>query len=179
MKPLWRNIVFCTGLLLFVTTPVLGETSSKQRATSTVATNAPTKGTLRDIHRSTEYQSAYAQGQREAQENIAKGKPSIYTVGKPGGSVVDQQTGFPLVAIAGCVVDDSIIGRRDGYNDRMKEWVTMRKAVKSSQSTSNSQKNSPQKSREVSSGITGRSTLRTIPGTIPIGVNHTKSPSKT
>ncbi len=124
MKSLLPRLIFCAGLLLTLTTPVVAETSSKQYATSTVPTDAPTHEADREIHRSTEYQTAYAQGQQEAQVNIAMGKPSIYTVGKPGGSTVDEQTGLPLVAIAGCVVDDSIMGRKDGYNAQIAEWAT-------------------------------------------------------
>lgn len=174
MKPLWRSVIFCAGILLTVTTPVLGEISSKQHATPSVPTDATPNENVVGTNRSSEYQTAYAQGQREAQENIAEGKPSIYTVGKPGGQAIDEQTDFPLVAIAGCIVDDSIIGRRDGYNDRMREWAAARKAVESSKSTFDSQQNSPQQSRELSSGITGRSTSTTMPGTIPIGVNQIK-----
>jgi hypothetical protein len=153
---------------------VLGEISSKQHATPSVPTDATPNENVVGTNRSSEYQTAYAQGQREAQENIAQGKPSIYTVGKPGGEAIDEQTGFPLVAIAGCIVDDSIIGRRDGYNDRIRQWAAARKAVEPSQSTLDSQQNSPQQSRELSSGITGRSTSTTMPGTIPIGVNQIK-----
>ncbi len=123
MKSLWRSVIFSAGILLAVTTPVLGEISSKQRATATMSTDATPNENIAETNRSTEYQIGYAQGRREAQENIAQGKPSIYTVGKPGGSTVDQQTGLPLVSIAGCLVDDSIIGRKNGYNDQMKEWA--------------------------------------------------------
>jgi hypothetical protein len=145
MKPLWRTLIFCSGLLLCVTTPVLAEISSKQQATPTVPTDVSTSDVVTETHRSTEYQTAYAQGRREAQENIAIGKPSIYIVGKPGGSGVDQQTGFPLFSIAGCSVNDSILGRFHGYNDRMREWAAARAAVESSPTTSDSQKNSLQK----------------------------------
>lgn len=163
MKPLWRSVIFCAGILLTVTTPVLGEISSKQHATPSMPTNPTPNENVLGTNRSSEYQTGYAQGQREAQENIAAGKPSIYTVGKPGDHAVDQQTDFPLVAIAGCIVDYSIIGRRDGYNDRMRQWAAARKAVDSSQSTLDSQQDSPQKSRELSSGITGRSTSTPLP----------------
>lgn len=122
MKPLWRSVIFYAGILLAITTPVLGETSAKQQTSPTPSTNTTPNKNVVGINRSTEYQTAYTQGRREAQEHIAIGKPSIYTVGKPGSSTVDKQTSFPLVPIAGCVVNDSILGRMNGYNDRMKEW---------------------------------------------------------
>ncbi|HEY9636177.1 MAG TPA: hypothetical protein V6D14_22415 [Coleofasciculaceae cyanobacterium] len=134
MKPLWRSVLLSAGILLTVTTPVHSETPS-QIAAPTPLTDTISNENLVEINRSTEYQTGYAQGQREAQENIAIGKPSIYTVGKPGARTVDQQTGFPLVAIAGCSVNDSILGRRDGYNDRMKELVAARKALEPSKSS--------------------------------------------
>lgn len=132
MKPLWRSIIFCSGLLLAVTTPVMAETASKRHAFPNVPTPVLSSEAKSVPNQSSEYQNAYAQGEREAQENIAKGEPSIYTFGKPGGSGIDQQTGFPLVAIAGCVIDDSILGRSNGYNDTMREWAAAQAIVNSS-----------------------------------------------
>lgn len=174
MKTLWRSVIFYAGIVLTVATPVQGEIASKLSTTPLPSTDTPTPEVVAQGHHSTEYQTAYDQGQREAQENIAMGKPSIYTVGlwRPNSPAVDQETGLPLVPIAGCVVDDSIMGRMNGYNDRIKEWAAQQSTgVKPPQSTSDSQKNSPPKTTQVSSGITGRLTLTTMPGTIQIGVN--------
>lgn len=172
MKTYWRNTIFCTGLLLAITTSVQGETGDRI-ATALPPTDAPPNELVTENSRSTEYQTAYQKGKREAEENIAQGKPSIYTVGlwHPNSAAVDQQTGFPVVSIGGCIVDDSILGRMNGYNERIRQWATEQRQVGSSKSASDSQDNSPQKPAELSSGIEGRSTSTSMPGAIQIGVD--------
>ncbi|MBE9126498.1 MULTISPECIES: carboxypeptidase-like regulatory domain-containing protein [unclassified Coleofasciculus] len=165
MKTYWRNIVFCAGLVLAITTPVPGETSNQ---TTTPLPPTSSDEAIAESVKPKDYQSAYQNGRREAEANIANGKPSIYTVGlrEPGGTAVDQETGLPVVAIAGCIVDDSILGRRDGYNDRIREWVATQPPVDSSEQEDNSRS----QESELSTGVEGRSISTTMPGAIPVGV---------
>jgi hypothetical protein len=49
---------------------------------------------------------------------------SLYTIGlRDPGENLDRDTGLPVVAIAGCKVDQSIIGRRDGYNKVIRDQI--------------------------------------------------------
>lgn len=95
MKTLWRSIVVCTGVLLAITIPVRSETASKI-ANPLPPTDAPLNENAIAIERSSEYQSGYQQGRREAEENIGIGKPTIYTIGlwQPDSSAIDPKTGF-------------------------------------------------------------------------------------
>lgn len=171
MKPLYHNVIVYTGLLLSVITPVQGKTPNLIVTPLGSTDTLPTE-VLTENSQSIEYQSAYVQGRREAEDTIMMGKPSIYTVGlhRPDSSAMDQQTGLPLVSIGGCVVNDTIIGRMNGYNNRIREWVAQQPG-NSSSSTSFEQDNS-QEPALLSSGIEGRSILRTMPGIVPVGVDR-------
>ena len=73
---------------------------------------------LRD--QSTEYREGYAIGAQEAALEIAADTPTIYAFGLISGRFTEGEMqnaeGIPYQAIAGCVVDDGILGRADGHN---------------------------------------------------------------
>lgn len=74
--------------------------------------------------RSTQFRKGYEQGRREADAQIASGVVTIYAYGlRMPLSNFDPDTGLPFQAIAGCVVDDQILGRAQGHNERVLQYV--------------------------------------------------------
>ena len=78
---------------------------------------------LDSLKKSDEYKAAYKQGQTEADRELADQVATIYTYGL--GDLfenLDRETGLPYDGF-GCVVDDKILGRTDGHNDRIMESI--------------------------------------------------------
>ena len=76
--------------------------------------------------RTKEYQDCPAQWEAapEADRELEQGRATLYTYGlRLGGDNLDRETGLPFEPIAACVVDDSIFGRADGHNARIKEHI--------------------------------------------------------
>ena len=71
---------------------------------------------------SAEYRAAYALGGEEATQELRDGRATIYAYGLLRDSL-DRETGLRFEAIAGCCVDDAILGRAAGHNDRIKEHI--------------------------------------------------------
>jgi len=69
-----------------------------------------------------DYQDAYRRGKAEARADIWASRPRILSYGYPDparpeyAELLEQRLGVELDVIAGCVVDDEIIGRADGYD---------------------------------------------------------------
>jgi hypothetical protein len=73
------------------------------------------------------YRAAYEAGRKEADAELAAGQATIYRYGWVRiTEEMDRETGLPFRTIAGCVVDDEIIGRHDGHNARITESVKAR-----------------------------------------------------
>jgi hypothetical protein len=73
--------------------------------------------------KSDEYRVAYEQGRAEADRELNNQSATIYTYGH--GDLfenLDRETGLPYSGF-GCVVDDKILGRVDGHNDRIMEHI--------------------------------------------------------
>jgi hypothetical protein len=69
-------------------------------------------------------EAAYEVGHREAEEELKAGRATIYVYGLPSAHEnLDRKTGLPRQAIAGCVMDDAILGRAAGHNDRIAEYI--------------------------------------------------------
>jgi len=82
------------------------------------------QGMAREREIKRQYDSGYAVGLAEAEWEIANRRASIYTMGFGAGSVnYDLETGLPVVAIAGCIVDSYIQGRADGHNFNIREYI--------------------------------------------------------
>ncbi|MDB5350116.1 MAG: hypothetical protein JWN86_1363 [Planctomycetota bacterium] len=70
------------------------------------------------------YARAYKQGQDEADKELKDDRATIYTFGlRSLFEHLDRDTGLPYEGIAGCEVDDEILGRAAGHNDRMLEHI--------------------------------------------------------
>jgi hypothetical protein len=70
------------------------------------------------------YAAGYAKGRYEANRDWSVGHPTLYVYGLGRGFWnIDPSTGIPFEPIAGCVVDDWIIGRARGHNDTMHALV--------------------------------------------------------
>jgi hypothetical protein len=70
------------------------------------------------------YRDAYARGHREADADWKKGKATVYSFGlRSAAEELDRDTGLTYEAIAGCIVDDGILGRAAGHNARLKELI--------------------------------------------------------
>lgn len=78
--------------------------------------------------RSAEFEAAYAKGCEEAARELEQGRPVLYTYGLVR-NTLDRETGLPLVAISGCLVDDAILGRAAGHNERLKEQIAAHGAL--------------------------------------------------
>jgi hypothetical protein len=71
-----------------------------------------------------EYQDGYRKGRDEADAEIRQGRATLYTFGlRRDFSNLDRETGLPREPIAGCVIDDGIVGRADGHNARVRESI--------------------------------------------------------
>jgi hypothetical protein len=67
------------------------------------------------------FSEARAAGVEEAQRDIAAGSVALLSYGMPMDPVnLDRASGLPTRAIAGCIVDDGILGRAQGYNDTVR-----------------------------------------------------------
>jgi hypothetical protein len=69
---------------------------------------------------------AYWRGRAEANAEWRDGRATIYTSGKPSPfklTNLDQDTGLPYQAIAGCVITPTIWNRQAGHNDRIHELI--------------------------------------------------------
>lgn len=79
---------------------------------------------LSSIATTKEYREAYQQGAREAKQELADGRATLYTCGL--GDLferLDRDTGLRYQAIAGCVVDDAVLGRSRGHNDTIRKFI--------------------------------------------------------
>ena len=67
---------------------------------------------------SPEYREAYEQGRRDAEVALEDGTPAFLSYGlrAPDG-MLDEESGLPFEAIAGCDAGDDILGRAAGNND--------------------------------------------------------------
>ena len=75
------------------------------------------------------YGNAYKLGVAEADEELNAGNATIYQYGLVDMmtlELLDRRTGLPLYGIAGCKVDDAIIGRAEGHNHRIDEVIAKR-----------------------------------------------------
>jgi hypothetical protein len=74
--------------------------------------------------RSADFRRGYELGRREADAQISSGAVTIYSYGLVMSlSNFDPETGLPFQPIAGCVVDDRILGRAQGHNERVLQYV--------------------------------------------------------
>ena len=71
------------------------------------------------------YRAAYEMGRAEADREFDRGAATLYVYGLPGESL-DRATGLRFKAISGCMVDDAILGRAAGHNDRIAESIKAR-----------------------------------------------------
>lgn len=86
------------------------------------------------LTQSKEYQAGYKQGRAEADRELERQEATIYTAGlpeKPGEENLDQETGL-LYSNFGCVVDNELLGRIAGHNDRIKESIQLHGLPKNS-----------------------------------------------
>lgn len=73
---------------------------------------------------SADYQRGYEGGRAEAERALVDGKPSLYVFGRRDvTNCLDRETGLPLVAVAGCFVDDETEGRADGNNEHVRAHI--------------------------------------------------------
>ena len=71
-----------------------------------------------------EYWVGYKVGAAEADNELKAGRASIYVYGlRPESENQDQETGLPYQGIAGCLVDERIVGRAVGHNERIAEYI--------------------------------------------------------
>jgi hypothetical protein len=77
-----------------------------------------------EAQRKARFAAAYLEGRAEAEEQLRRNEAVLYVHGmRAPGNNLDRETGLPKVQIAGCVVDDSILGRADGHNDLIREQI--------------------------------------------------------
>jgi hypothetical protein len=70
------------------------------------------------------YGKGYRTGVAEAEQQLEACQATIYVYGlRDLGEFLDRRTGLPLEPIAGCVVDNTILGRATGHNERIKKFI--------------------------------------------------------
>jgi len=71
--------------------------------------------------------ASYRQGVMEANAELERGVATLYTYGlRRDLSLFDRTTGLPLLAIAGCMVDDHTVRRAQGHNDTINRYIAQR-----------------------------------------------------
>jgi hypothetical protein len=81
-------------------------------------------GTLLYMKPERDYWAGYKAGAAEADNELKGGRASIYVYGlRPESENQDQETGLPYQGIAGCLVDERIVGRAVGHNERIAEYI--------------------------------------------------------
>ena len=101
-----RHSLFCAFLLAFQCTTVAGQE----------------RGAI--FGNGGSYGSGYRIGVAEAEQQLDARQATIYVYGlRDLGEFLDRRTGLPLQPIAGCVVDNTILGRANGHNERIKESI--------------------------------------------------------
>lgn len=79
---------------------------------------------LQKAGESKQYKDAYARGRAEAETALKEGRATLYTYGlRNPFDNVDKDTGLIYEAIAGCVVNDEILGRAAGYNEQVMQSI--------------------------------------------------------
>ncbi len=82
---------------------------------------------------SEDYRRGREEGIAEARKELVEGTASLYVWGRRDiGQCLDRSTGLPLIAIAGCIIDDGILGRTDGHNEHIKAHIAQHGLPKSS-----------------------------------------------
>jgi hypothetical protein len=80
---------------------------------------------LRGTKESKAFKAAYAVGRAEAKQAMKDGRATIYTCGLARFPYdVDRETGLRYEYVAGCEVNDEILGRINGHNDWIRDYVT-------------------------------------------------------
>jgi hypothetical protein len=90
----------------------------------TIQDQGPLEAYFRAARKSDAYRAAYKQGRAEADREIQDQVATIYTSGLRENLFdnLDKETGLPYCGF-GCVVDYEILGRIDGHNDRITEYI--------------------------------------------------------
>jgi hypothetical protein len=77
-----------------------------------------------DLKESKEFRNGYKQGVAEAEKELKEGRPTLYLSGlQMSLEHLDKETGLPYRVIAGCVVDDGIVGREQGHDETIREHI--------------------------------------------------------
>jgi hypothetical protein len=118
-----RRFRFSTSGLLVVVM-LVGIAVAAFRAVSD-AVGEVSEGFLYAFDSGNEYADGYRRGRMEAQAQLRRGGPTIYTFGlmHDSSEELDRLTGLPLEPIAGCLVDKGILGRAAGHNDWVIEYL--------------------------------------------------------
>lgn len=70
------------------------------------------------------YRDAYALGRDQARIALKDGRATVLTYGlRMTSNLLDEETGLPYETIAGCIVNDSIVGRAAGNYDAIREFI--------------------------------------------------------
>ena len=73
-----------------------------------------------------DYDTADCTGIADADQRLKTGKAAFYIYGlRESGEFLDWKTGIPFEAIADCEADNAIVGRADGNNARINEFIAV------------------------------------------------------
>jgi hypothetical protein len=78
-----------------------------------------------DLTASNGYRAGYKLGIAEAEKELKGGHPTLYVCGLRTGFLehLDKETGLPYEVIAGCTVDDQILGRERGHDTTIRAHI--------------------------------------------------------
>ena len=76
------------------------------------------------IERDMQFSAGLYAGQTEAESDLQAGRARIYAIGhRPTCKEYDQLSGLTICAIAGCIVNDHDLGRQEGYNQAISDYI--------------------------------------------------------
>jgi hypothetical protein len=79
-----------------------------------------------EIRATPEYRLAHREGRSEARAALESGQARLLSYGLLGMADLDPETGLAVVPISGCVVTAEILGRTEGNNEAVRDWVKRR-----------------------------------------------------
>lgn len=76
-----------------------------------------------DTSQTARYQKAYNQGVQEALREIKKDSLTYYEYGEEPDYPYNVETGLPAKIVAGCIINDSVIGYVEGHNQTIRNHL--------------------------------------------------------
>jgi len=116
-----RNIMKSITLLAMLTIAAVASPALAGEKSPIISPEMGTNSSPKDI------EAAKLQGAATATKDIKAGELRILYFGEPwsnGKPLVDEDTGYRVQIVAGCVVTSQFVAEVDAYNKTMRDWHT-------------------------------------------------------